>query len=147
MEQKSSEFSKLRVYPHWVSASADNAGLWWRLGVGLGPICKRHHRPALTADADTAANLINHWSMKWDQFKDPISHLCLAGSVVASWSLRQEVAGSNPFHDKYFWSLNLLNPVKIVKENSIILDLCADTLHWISCQSDLLIVIAIWFDE
>ena len=67
--------------------------------------------------------------MNWDQFKDPISHLCLAGSVVASWSLRQEVAGSNPFHDKYFWSLNLLNPVKIVKENSIVLDLCADTLH------------------
>ena len=56
MEQKSSEFSKLRVYPHWVSASADNAGLWWRLGVGLGPICKRHHRPALAADADTAAD-------------------------------------------------------------------------------------------
>ena len=22
-----------------------------------------------------------------DQFKDPVSHMCLAGAVVASWSL------------------------------------------------------------
>ena len=29
--------------------------------------------------------------MNWD----PVSHICLAGSVVASWSLTQEVAGSN----------------------------------------------------
>ena len=27
----------------------------------------------------------------------PVSHLCLAGAVVASWSLTQEVAGSSPF--------------------------------------------------
>ena len=31
------------------------------------------------------------------QFKDPVSHMCLAGTVVASWSLTQEVAGSSPF--------------------------------------------------
>ena len=31
--------------------------------------------------------------MNWDQFKDPISHMCLAGTVVASWSLTQEVVG------------------------------------------------------
>ena len=31
------------------------------------------------------------------QFKDPLSHMCLAGTVVASWSLTQEVAGSNTF--------------------------------------------------
>ena len=24
-------------------------------------------------------------------FKDPVSHMCLAGAVVASWSLTQEV--------------------------------------------------------
>ena len=35
--------------------------------------------------------------MNWAQFKDPVSHMCLAGAVVASWSLTQEVAGSNPF--------------------------------------------------
>ena len=28
-----------------------------------------------------------------DQFKDPVSHMCLAGTVVAPWSLAQEVAG------------------------------------------------------
>ena len=26
-------------------------------------------------------------------FKDPVSHMCLADAVVASWSLTQEVAG------------------------------------------------------
>ena len=35
--------------------------------------------------------------MNWAQFKDPVSHMCLAGAVVASWSLTQEVASSNPF--------------------------------------------------
>ena len=35
--------------------------------------------------------------MNWDSFKDFVSHLCLAGAVVASWSLTQEVAGSNTF--------------------------------------------------
>ena len=31
--------------------------------------------------------------MNWAQFKDPVSRMCLAGTVVASWSLTQEVAG------------------------------------------------------
>ena len=31
--------------------------------------------------------------MNWAQFKDPVSHMCLAGIVVASLSLMQEVAG------------------------------------------------------
>ena len=35
--------------------------------------------------------------MNWAQFKDPVSHMCLAGAMVASWSLTQEMAGSNPF--------------------------------------------------
>ena len=35
--------------------------------------------------------------MDWGQFKDPGSHMCLAGIMVASWSLTQEVACSNPF--------------------------------------------------
>ena len=35
--------------------------------------------------------------MNWAEFKDPVSHVCLAGTVVVSWSLTQEVAGSNPF--------------------------------------------------
>ena len=35
--------------------------------------------------------------MNWDQFKDPVSHMCLAGAVVAFWSLTQEVAGLSPF--------------------------------------------------
>ena len=40
-----------------------------------------------------SGELINHQSMNWAQFKDPVSHMCLAGTVVESWSLTQEVAG------------------------------------------------------
>ena len=35
--------------------------------------------------------------MNWVHFKDPLSHMCRAGTVVASWSPTQEVAGSNTF--------------------------------------------------
>ena len=43
--------------------------------------------------------------MNWAQFKDPISHMCLAGTVVVSCSPTQEVAGLNThFLQKYFSS-------------------------------------------
>ena len=35
--------------------------------------------------------------MNEDQFKDPDAHMCLAGAVVASWPVAQEVAGLSPF--------------------------------------------------
>ena len=35
--------------------------------------------------------------MNWAEIKDPVSHVCIAGAVVASWSLTLEVAGLNPF--------------------------------------------------
>ena len=44
-----------------------------------------------------SGNPINHQSMNWSKFKDHISSMCLAGTVVASWSLTQEVEGLNPF--------------------------------------------------
>ena len=44
-----------------------------------------------------SGNLMNHWSMNWAQFKDPVSHMCHASAVVASWPLTQEVADSGPF--------------------------------------------------
>ena len=40
-----------------------------------------------------SGNLINLISL----FKDPMSHMSLAGTVVASSSLTQVVAGSSPF--------------------------------------------------
>ena len=42
-----------------------------------------------------SVNLINHLDMNWGQFNDPICYLCLAGTMVASWSLTHEVAVSN----------------------------------------------------
>ena len=35
--------------------------------------------------------------MKWAQFIDPVSHMSLAGTVVASWSHTQNMAGLSPF--------------------------------------------------
>ena len=35
--------------------------------------------------------------MNWAQFEDPVSYMCLAGTVVEFWSLTQEVAGLSPF--------------------------------------------------
>ena len=55
-------------------------------------------------------NLINHRNMNWSQFKKPVSHMCVDGAVVASWSLTQEVTGSNPFiviTNTFYHSLNL----------------------------------------
>ena len=33
--------------------------------------------------------------MNWAQFIDPVSHMCFAGTVVASWTLTKEVSGSS----------------------------------------------------
>ena len=40
-----------------------------------------------------SGNQINHWSMNWAEFKDPVPHMSCTGAVVACWSLTQEVAG------------------------------------------------------
>ena len=42
--------------------------------------------------------------MNWAQFKDLISHMCFAGTVVASRSLTQEVIGLSPFNDNMFFT-------------------------------------------
>ena len=57
--------------------------------------------------------------MNWAQFKDPASHMSLAGTVVESWFLTQEVAGLSPFSDNYVLSPNLLNLVKTFSKNFI----------------------------
>ena len=48
----------------------------------------------------------NYWSMNWSYFKDPISHTCLAGAVVASDLLHKRWLGGRfkPFYSdsKYF---------------------------------------------
>ena len=40
--------------------------------------------------------------MNWGQLKDPVYYPCLAGCVVTSWSLTQEVAGSDKLFYKNF---------------------------------------------
>ena len=47
--------------------------------------------------ASDGGNMINQWSMNLGQFKDPVSYMCVAGAMVTSSSLAQEMAGSNPF--------------------------------------------------
>ena len=61
--------------------------------------------------------------MNWAQFKDPVSDRCLAGTVVAFWSLTQEVAEWQVrvllLQWQFFSSLNSLNLVKTFRKNSI----------------------------
>ena len=56
------------------------------------------NRAELSLNSVYSEKLINHSSMNWAQFKDPVSHMCLVGAVVACWFLTQEVAGSSPFN-------------------------------------------------
>ena len=67
------------------------------------------------------------------QYKDPVSHMCLAGAVVASCSLTQEVTGSSPFTAMTnILSLNSANSVKTFRGNSNVcfefLVMCAQCL-------------------
>ena len=55
---------------------------------------------------------------KFSEFRDPASHVCLAGAMVASCSLTKQVAGSNSYDTKYL--LYLLNSVKTFRENSMV---------------------------
>ena len=77
-----------------------------------------------SVNSANSVNLINHSRMNWAQFKDLVCHVCLAGTVVASWSLTQEVAGSSPFAVKT--NILPLNSVKTFRKNSI-----SSTLHLI----------------
>ena len=56
--------------------------------------------------------------MNWSQFKDPVSHLCVAGAVVASWSLTIVAAGSNLFDDKF--SENIWGKLNFLTEENIL---------------------------
>ena len=59
--------------------------------------------------------------MNWTGFEDPISHMCLAGTVLASWSLTQEMAGSSPLTVMtHFNPLNSINSMKTFDENSFV---------------------------
>ena len=54
--------------------------------------------------------------MNWSQFKDPVSHTCLAGAILVSWSLTREVAGSNPF--TVMTNIFVIEFMKTLRENS-----------------------------
>ena len=70
--------------------------------IGVFPKCNRS-----SLNSANSGNLMDQWSMNWVQFKDPVSHMCLAGAVVTSWSLTQEVASSSYFTVMtFFLSLN-----------------------------------------
>ena len=88
----------------------------------------------LLLNSTNLGNLINHWSMNWAQFKDPVSHMCLAGAVVASWSLTQEwQVRALLLNWKIFLSLNSLNSVKHLEKTPILVD-PLDPFFFISMQ-------------
>ena len=61
--------------------------------------------------------------MTWSQFKNPVSHTCLADTVVISWSFTQKAALELFCYYQIFLALNslnsLLNSVKTFRKNSI----------------------------
>ena len=42
------------------------------------------------------------------EFKDPVSHMCLAGTLVASWSLAQDMAVSSFFNDNSSFLMTII---------------------------------------
>ena len=85
-----------RINFHWKFCSAIILTLRSILGTKISSIewIKEEYGAELSLNSSYSGNLINHWSMNYAQFTDPVSHMCLAGAVVASWCLTQEVAGS-----------------------------------------------------
>ena len=80
-------------------------------------------------------NLINHWNMNQGQFGGVVSHMCLAGTVVASWLLTQEVTGSSPLlWWQLFVSLNSANSGKTFMENSNV-SRHSQVITWITATS------------
>ena len=68
-----------------------NWSIWFKLPIGPIGVFPKWIRNSL--NSVNLGKLINHWNMNWTQFKDSVSHMCLAGTVVASWSPTEEVAG------------------------------------------------------
>ena len=50
----------------------------------------------LSLNSVNSENLRNHRSMNWVQYKDLLCYLCLCGLVASSFSLTQQILGSNP---------------------------------------------------
>ena len=81
----------------WLVGGTHPAGiLSYLLNNGVFPKWNR-----ISVNSAESGKLINHRSMNWAQFKDPVSHMCLAGTVVACWPLTQEVAGWQEFESFY----------------------------------------------
>ena len=73
-----------------------------------------------SVNSANSRNLINHWSMNWAQFVDPVSHMCIAGAMVAFWYLTQKMAGSISMSViTNILSLNWANSIKTFRKNSI----------------------------
>ena len=80
--------------------------LWSFLGGGGGGYaalsnCTMHPVPQMEFFLNrmelsvNSGNLVNHWSMNWGQFKDPLSYMCLSDTEVACCPLTIEVADWN----------------------------------------------------
>ena len=58
----------------------------------------------LSLNSANSGNLTNHRSMNWAKFLDPVSFMSLGGAMVVPCFLAQQVTGSSPFNDKYFFT-------------------------------------------
>ena len=62
--------------------------------------------------------------MNWGQFKDPVCYLCVAGTVVASWPLMQEVVGLNNLFKYNIFVTEISEFTENIKGKLNILNVC-----------------------
>ena len=112
----------LRVQSMWVKYSVKNKNMW---SVSIMLPCQCSNIPCSIGvfpkwkgNAVNSENLINHWSIKWGQYRNPVYYLCLTGLVVASRYLTQKVASFNNLFQ--FWEH--LGKTQIDPEISMVLN-------------------------
>ena len=91
--------------------------------------------PKRNRNSVNSRNLINHWSMHWDQFKSSLCYLCPPGAEVECWFLTQKIASSNtPFLQIMFFKfcrffrINLGKTFRIIWNN-------IDKVHLTNCAN------------
>ena len=67
--------------------------------------------------------------MNRGKIKDFLSHLCLAGAVVASWSLTLEATGLSPFNDLFIIEFSEFSELgKYFHKDTVVLNLRTNSI-------------------
>ena len=90
-------FTHMGKWNVWGQVVPGEGVLIFYLSIVIGIFPKRNLN---LMNSTNSWNLINVWSMNWDQLKVPVSHICLPGAMVLV--SRTRGGKFEPFDDKYF---------------------------------------------